>query len=192
MSSSVTYMLVLLAPSQESGDLSGELGPTDLGLSSSGHGGSASDLNAGNLTLWRFLLDLLLSGRHQEIIQWTSARGEFMLLQAEEVARLWGLRKNKNHRMTYDKLSRALRYYYQKNIIQKVHGHKFVYRFVSLPDGVLQTCRMALQDKLPFDLSVTNASAASGAGHSAFRTSVSNSLSLLGDPGLSPRSLLAR
>ena len=32
--------------------------------------------------------------------------------------------------MNYDKLSRALRYYYDKNIIKKVIGQKFVYRFV--------------------------------------------------------------
>lgn len=33
--------------------------------------------------------------------------------------------------MNYDKLSRALRYYYDKNIIKKVNGQKFVYRFVA-------------------------------------------------------------
>ena len=37
--------------------------------------------------------------------------------------------------MNYDKLSRALRYYYDKNIIQKVNGQKFVYRFVQFPDN---------------------------------------------------------
>lgn len=36
--------------------------------------------------------------------------------------------------MNYDKLSRALRYYYDKNIIKKVLGQKFVYKFVSCPD----------------------------------------------------------
>ncbi|TSK13241.1 ETS domain-containing protein Elk-3 [Bagarius yarrelli] len=36
--------------------------------------------------------------------------------------------------MNYDKLSRALRYYYDKNIIKKVIGQKFVYKFVSFPD----------------------------------------------------------
>lgn len=46
-------------------------------------------------------------------ICWTSNDGEFKLLKAEEVAKLWGLRKNKTN-MNYDKLSRALRYYYDK------------------------------------------------------------------------------
>ncbi|EQB78138.1 ETS domain-containing protein Elk-4 [Camelus ferus] len=67
------------------------------------------------------------------MICWTSNNGEFKLLQAEEVARLWGIRKNKPN-MNYDKLSRALRYYYVKNIIKKVNGQKFVYKFVSYPE----------------------------------------------------------
>ncbi|VDK40309.1 unnamed protein product, partial [Dibothriocephalus latus] len=90
------------------------------------------DSNKGKVTLWQFLLQLLLDHRYAELIRWTNNAGEFVLLRAEEVARLWGLRKDNNHRMNYDKLSRALRYYYQKNIIRKVHGHKFVYRFIGL------------------------------------------------------------
>ncbi|XP_045912318.1 ETS domain-containing protein Elk-1 isoform X1 [Micropterus dolomieu] len=39
--------------------------------------------------------------------------------------------------MNYDKLSRALRYYYDKNIIKKVSGQKFVYKFVGQPDPSL-------------------------------------------------------
>ncbi|MBN3312439.1 ELK4 protein, partial [Atractosteus spatula] len=85
------------------------------------------------VTLWQFLLQLLLDPSNEHLICWTSRDGEFKLLQAEEVARLWGVRKNKPS-MNYDKLSRALRYYYDKNIIKKVNGQKFVYRFVSYPD----------------------------------------------------------
>ncbi|XP_051531737.1 ETS domain-containing protein Elk-4-like isoform X3 [Myxocyprinus asiaticus] len=86
-----------------------------------------------SVTLWQFLLELLLDSNNDQLICWTSEDGEFKLLQAEEVARLWGARKNKPS-MNYDKLSRALRYYYDKNIIKKVNGQKFVYRFVSYPD----------------------------------------------------------
>ncbi|XP_063219142.1 ETS translocation variant 3-like [Bacillus rossius redtenbacheri] len=46
--------------------------------------------------------------------------------------------------MNYDKLSRALRYYYDKNIIKKVLGQKFVYRFVSFPEIV------KMESKIPF------------------------------------------
>uniref|UniRef100_A0A3Q3KB23 ETS domain-containing protein n=1 Tax=Monopterus albus TaxID=43700 RepID=A0A3Q3KB23_MONAL len=93
-----------------------------------------------SITLWQFLLHLLEDERQRHLISWTGEDGEFKLLDAEEVARLWGLRKNK-HNMNYDKLSRALRYYYDKNIIKKVSGQKFVYKFVSqadpsLPEGV--------------------------------------------------------
>ncbi|XP_050030636.1 uncharacterized protein [Dermacentor andersoni] len=96
-----------------------------------------------NITLWQFLLELLLSQRYSHMITWTNEDGEFKLVNAEEVARLWGLRKNK-HNMNYDKLSRALRYYYDKNIIKKVLGQKFVYRFVSFPE-IVKT-----ENKIPF------------------------------------------
>ncbi|KAI6187213.1 ETS domain-containing protein Elk-1 [Aphelenchoides besseyi] len=88
-----------------------------------------------NVTLWQFLLELLRNGDHPEQIQWTNNEGEFKLIDAEAVARLWGERKGK-HQMNYDKLSRALRYYYDKNIIRKVNGQKFVYRFVVPSEAV--------------------------------------------------------
>lgn len=66
-----------------------------------------------SITLWQFLLHLLDDQSQKHLISWTSGDGEFKLLDAEEVARLWGLRKNKTN-MNYDKLSRALRYYYDK------------------------------------------------------------------------------
>ncbi|CAH8855973.1 unnamed protein product [Trichobilharzia szidati] len=98
------------------------------------------DGTSGKLTLWQFLLELLLSNKYEHIIRWTNKRGEFILVQAEIVAKLWGMRKDKNHRMNYDKLSRALRYYYQKNIIRKVHGRKFVYQFIGLKHLIKFCC----------------------------------------------------
>ena len=44
------------------------------------------------------------------------------------MARRWGDRKSKPN-MNYDKLSRALRYYYDKNIMTKVHGKRYAYKF---------------------------------------------------------------
>ena len=46
----------------------------------------------------------------------------------DEVARRWGERKSKPN-MNYDKMSRALRYYYDKNIMKKVHGKRYTYKF---------------------------------------------------------------
>ncbi|XP_071807190.1 uncharacterized protein [Asterias amurensis] len=96
-----------------------------------------------SVTLWQFLLELLMDKSNQHLITWTGNEGEFKLNNAEEVARMWGLRKNKTN-MNYDKLSRALRYYYDKNIIKKVMGQKFVYKFVSFPE-IVKT-----ENKIPF------------------------------------------
>ncbi len=43
----------------------------------------------------------------------------FCLPSCVQVARLWGIQKNRPA-MNYDKLSRSLRYYYEKGIMQKV------------------------------------------------------------------------
>uniref|UniRef100_A0A8R1E1H1 ETS domain-containing protein n=1 Tax=Caenorhabditis japonica TaxID=281687 RepID=A0A8R1E1H1_CAEJA len=97
-----------------------------------------------NITLWQFLLELLQQDTNGDIIEWTrGVEGEFRLIDAEAVAKKWGQRKAKPH-MNYDKLSRALRYYYEKNIIKKVIGKKFVYRFVTDPNSAAeyQTLKM--------------------------------------------------
>jgi hypothetical protein len=41
----------------------------------------------------------------------------------EQIARRWGIQKNRPA-MNYDKLSRSLRYYYEKGIMQKVSNYK--------------------------------------------------------------------
>lgn len=50
------------------------------------------------------------------------------MVDPDEVARRWGERKSKPT-MNYDKMSRALRYYYDKNIMTKVHGKRYAYKF---------------------------------------------------------------
>ncbi|XP_062870487.1 protein C-ets-2 isoform X2 [Trichomycterus rosablanca] len=84
---------------------------------------------SGPIQLWQFLLELLTDTTCQSIISWTGDGWEFKLTDPDEVARRWGRRKNKP-KMNYEKLSRGLRYYYDKNIIHKTAGKRYVYRFV--------------------------------------------------------------
>lgn len=100
------------------------------GLSTSGSGGASNRSgNNGQIQLWQFLLELLTDVECRDFIQWVGTDGEFKLNNPEGVAQLWGLRKNKPT-MNYEKLSRALRYYYDGDMIAKVHGKRFVYKFV--------------------------------------------------------------
>ncbi|XP_023677900.1 protein c-ets-1-B isoform X2 [Paramormyrops kingsleyae] len=84
---------------------------------------------SGPIQLWQFLLELLTDKSCQTFISWTGDGWEFKLSDPDEVARRWGKRKNKP-KMNYEKLSRGLRYYYDKNIIHKTSGKRYVYRFV--------------------------------------------------------------
>ncbi|MBN3318029.1 ETS1 protein, partial [Atractosteus spatula] len=84
---------------------------------------------SGPIQLWQFLLELLTDKSCQSFISWTGDGWEFKLSDPDEVARRWGKRKNKP-KMNYEKLSRGLRYYYDKNIIHKTSGKRYVYRFV--------------------------------------------------------------
>ena len=83
---------------------------------------------SGQIQLWQFLLELLSDPKNSTCIAWEGANGEFKLVDPDEVARKWGERKNKPN-MNYDKLSRALRYYYDKNIMTKIHGKRYAYKF---------------------------------------------------------------
>ncbi|XP_012946644.1 transcriptional regulator ERG [Aplysia californica] len=86
-------------------------------------------LGSGPIQLWQFLLEQLTDKNCQHFISWTGDGWEFKLSDPDEVARRWGVRKNKP-KMNYEKLSRGLRYYYDKNIIHKTAGKRYVYRFV--------------------------------------------------------------
>ncbi|KAJ8000066.1 hypothetical protein DPEC_G00200990 [Dallia pectoralis] len=80
------------------------------------------------IQLWHFILELLRKEEYQEVIAWQGDYGEFVIKDPDEVARLWGARKCKPQ-MNYDKLSRALRYYYNKRILHKTKGKRFTYKF---------------------------------------------------------------
>ena len=70
--------------------------------------------------LWEFLLELLANENCRSIVTWTREDHlEFKILNPEELAKRWGAFK-RTKMMNYEKLSRALRYYYGKGIITKV------------------------------------------------------------------------
>merc|ERR1719232_953755 len=93
---------------------------------------------SGQIQLWQFLLELLADNSNLPFISWEGTAGEFKLTDPDEVARKWGERKSKPN-MNYDKMSRALRYYYDKNIMKKVHGKRYTYKF-DFP-ALMQLCQ---------------------------------------------------
>ncbi|KAI6065213.1 Protein FEV [Aix galericulata] len=99
-----------------------------------------SGAGSGQIQLWQFLLELLSDRANLNCIAWEGTNGEFKLIDPDEVARRWGERKSKPN-MNYDKLSRALRYYYDKNIMTKVHGKRYAYKFDF--HGLAQVCQPA-------------------------------------------------
>lgn len=71
--------------------------------------------------LWEFIRDILLNPeRNPGLIKWEDrTEGVFRFLKSEAVAQLWGKKKN-NSSMTYEKLSRAMRYEYSRTDIVNV------------------------------------------------------------------------
>ena len=79
--------------------------------------------------LYQFLLQLLDHQEHESIIKWIEKQnGVFQIVNKEKLAELWG--KHKQRKMTYESLSRALRYYYKVNILKAV-PNKLRYKFTS-------------------------------------------------------------
>ncbi|XP_016112174.1 transcriptional regulator Erg-like [Sinocyclocheilus grahami] len=111
------------------------LGPTCSRLANPG---------SGQIQLWQFLLELLSNSSNSSCITWEGTNGEFKMTDPDEVARRWGERKSKPN-MNYDKLSRALRYYYDKNIMTKVHGKRYAYKFDFLRSGQIQLWQFLLE-----------------------------------------------
>lgn len=57
-----------------------------------------------------FLCELLCNpNNHDDLVRWENeGEGVFRIVKSEQVARMWGLRKN-NQKMTYEKMSRSMR-----------------------------------------------------------------------------------
>ncbi|XP_043678911.1 ets DNA-binding protein pokkuri isoform X1 [Vespula pensylvanica] len=95
----------------------------------------SSEPNTNGRLLWDFLQQLLNdpSQRYTHYIAWKSREtGVFKIVDPPGLARLWGIQKN-HLSMNYDKMSRALRYYYRVNILRKVQGERHCYQFLRNP-----------------------------------------------------------
>lgn len=80
--------------------------------------------------LWEFIRNLLMDpATNPSLIRWENRdEGTFKLMQSKTIAFMWGMKKG-NRGMTYEKLSRAMRYYYRRQVFAPVLGKRLVYRF---------------------------------------------------------------
>ncbi|KAK9496878.1 hypothetical protein O3M35_012905 [Rhynocoris fuscipes] len=88
--------------------------------------------NTNGRLLWDFLQQLLNDSlqRYTSYIAWKNREaGVFKIVDPPGLAKLWGIQKN-HLSMNYDKMSRALRYYYRVNILRKVQGERHCYQFL--------------------------------------------------------------
>ncbi|XP_053675337.1 DNA-binding protein D-ETS-6-like [Anopheles nili] len=127
----------------------------------------------GQIQLWQFLLEQLADSTNTPCISWEGTNGEFKLSDPDEVARRWGERKAKPN-MNYDKLSRALRYYYDKNIMTKVQGKRYTYKFDF--HGLMAACQAQAQ------LTDTGGSASLLSGCGSYGSSPGSSTSSMKSP----------
>ena len=78
--------------------------------------------------LFEFILDILSNPYLSSIMSWEGTDGQFVIIRPDHLAQLWGERNGRRN-MTYQKFSRALRYYYHKKVLTKIRGQKYTYRF---------------------------------------------------------------
>lgn len=88
--------------------------------------------SSGTVHLWHFIRELLdQPNEYSSCVRWVDRNeGTFKIESSHHLARYWGIRKNRAQ-MNYDKLSRSLRQYYKKGIIQKPEKkQRLVYKFL--------------------------------------------------------------
>ncbi|CAG0885731.1 unnamed protein product [Cyprideis torosa] len=79
--------------------------------------------------LWEFVRDLVVEGGHEDIIRWEDKELRiFRIVSSAKIAEMWGNHRG-NYGMTYDKMSRAMRYYYKHGIFIPVLGRRLIYKF---------------------------------------------------------------
>ena len=81
-------------------------------------------------SLWQFILDLLDDEVYNpSTISWIDQDSmEFKVNNTQKLGILWGREKD-NPTMNFDKLSRAIRFYYGKNVFQPVTNKRLIYKF---------------------------------------------------------------
>ncbi|KAK7864398.1 hypothetical protein R5R35_000441 [Gryllus longicercus] len=102
--------------------------------------------NTNGRLLWDFLQQLLNdpTQRYTNYIAWKNREtGVFKIVDPAGLAKLWGIQKN-HLSMNYDKMSRALRYYYRVNILRKVQGERHCYQFLRNPSELKSIKNMSL------------------------------------------------
>ncbi|KAJ8868124.1 hypothetical protein PR048_031933 [Dryococelus australis] len=106
----------------------------------------APETNTNGRLLWDFLQQLLndQTQRYTNYIAWKNREtGVFKIVDPAGLAKLWGIQKN-HLSMNYDKMSRALRYYYRVNILRKVQGERHCYQFLRNPSELKSIKNMSL------------------------------------------------
>ena len=86
-----------------------------------------SDIPA-SAQLWEFLLKVIKKPKYSYMVSWENQKdGLFRFHDPAAFAALWGRHRNRPS-MTYDKVARALRYYYKRDILEQVGG-RLTYKF---------------------------------------------------------------
>lgn len=85
--------------------------------------------NNGIKELWVFLLELLLDKSHRGTIKWLK-NAQFRIENKERLSKLWEKCKDRKIAMSYDKLSRSLRYYKGGKILAKIKNRNFEHEFI--------------------------------------------------------------
>jgi len=141
-------------PKFPDGKIKKKLNEGSCSLTISGKPRKRSQHTRGN-KLWEFIRSALRDPKTcPTVVKWEDEReGVFRIVESEKLARLWGEKKN-NQKMTYEKLSRAMRTYYEKQILVPVpktglYPKKLVYKFGPNAKGWQQTTPSSITPSRP-------------------------------------------
>lgn len=125
--------------------------PFTQDMTSDWFSGKPSESGKRGMQLWQFFYILLEDKDEQQsagLIEWTNRKNfEFKLKEPEVVAVRWGIVKHRSN-MTFEKLSRSMRYYYDQGILKKIEGERFVYCFCVDPEEMYRNMGLSA-DKRP-------------------------------------------